>query len=59
VKLPVIVDHFDSYPLRSSKRATYEIWREMVLLKQRFRQPPRDELRLLAEQLSAASGRSH
>jgi len=58
-QLPVIVDHIDSYPLRSSKRAAYAIWREMVLLKQRFRQPPRDELQLLAEQLSAASGRSH
>ncbi len=58
-QLPVIVDHFDSYPLRSSRRAAYEIWREMVLLKQRFRQPPRDALRQLAEQLSAASGRNH
>lgn len=59
-QLPVIVEHIDNYPLRSSKRAAYEIWREMVVLKQRFRQPPRDELRLLAEQLSAAaSGRSH
>jgi len=58
-QLAVVVDHFDTYPLRGSKRAAYEIWREMVLLKQRFRQPPRDELRLLAEQLSAASGRSH
>jgi hypothetical protein len=58
-QLPVIVDHFDAYPLRGSRRATYEIWREMVLLKQRFRQPPRDELRQLAEQLSAASGRNH
>lgn len=58
-QLPVIVDHIDSYPLRSSKRAAFEIWRDMVLLKQRFRRPPRDELRQLAEQLSAASGRSH
>jgi hypothetical protein len=58
-QLPVIVDHFDSFPLISCKRAAYEIWREMVLLKQRFRQPPRDELRQLAEQLSGASGRSH
>jgi hypothetical protein len=58
-QLPVIVDHFDAYPLQGTKRAAFDIWREMVLLKQRFRQPPRDELRALAEQLSAASGRSH
>lgn len=58
-QLPVIVDHFETYPLRGAKRGAFEIWREMVLLKQRFRQPPRDQLSLLADQLSAASGRSH
>ena len=58
-QLPVIVEHVDTYPLRSSKRAVYEIWREMVVLKQSFRRPPREELWQLAEQLSAATGRSH
>jgi hypothetical protein len=56
-QLPVVVDHFDTYPLRGGKRAAYAIWREMVVLKQRFRQPPRDELQELAAQLSAAAGR--
>lgn len=58
-QLPVIIDHFDSYPLQGSKAAAYAIWREMVVLKQRFRQPDRDALRDLAAQLSAsyAAGR--
>lgn len=53
-QLPVIVEHFDAYPLRGSKAAAYAIWREMVVLKQRFRQPDRDALRDLAAQLSAS-----
>ena len=53
-QLPVIVEHFDAYPLRGGKAAAYAIWREMVVLKQRFRQPDRDALRDLAAQLSAS-----
>lgn len=53
-QLPVIVEHFDTYPLRGSKLAAYSIWREMVVLKQRFRQPDRDALSDLAAQLSAS-----
>lgn len=53
-QLPVIVEHFDTYPLRGSKAAAYAIWREMVVLKQRFRQPDRDALLDLAAQLSAS-----
>jgi hypothetical protein len=56
-QLPVIVEHFDAYPLRGSKLAAYLIWREMVVLKQRFRKPSRDELKELAAQLSATSAR--
>jgi hypothetical protein len=52
-QLPGIVEHLDRYPLRGSKAASYRIWREMVVLKQRFRQPPRDELDALATQLRA------
>lgn len=58
-QLAVIVDHFDTYPLHGSKAAAYRIWREMVVIKQRFRRPLRDELQELAAQLSACSGRSH
>ena len=58
-QLPVIIDHFDTYPLHGSKLAAYQIWREMVVLKQRFRQPDRAALSDLADQLSAsyAAGR--
>jgi hypothetical protein len=52
-----IVDHFDRYPLRSSKRQAYEVWREMVVAKQRFRRPDRDLLADLASRLSELSGR--
>lgn len=49
--LAVVVDHFDRFPLRS-KRATYEIWREMVIAKQDFRKPNRERLEQLATELS-------
>jgi LAGLIDADG DNA endonuclease family protein len=52
-----VVDHLDAYPLRGSKAAAYAIWREMVLLKLRFRDAPRDRLQALAQQLSAATSR--
>lgn len=56
-QLPLIVAHFDAYPLRGSKLSAYRIWREMVVLKQRFRKPSRDELQELAAQLSASYAR--
>jgi hypothetical protein len=52
-----IVDHFDRYPLRSSKREVYDLWREMVVAKQQFRRPDRDRLADLASRLSELSGR--
>ena len=52
-----VVDHFDRYPLRSSKREVYELWREMVVAKQQFRRPDRDRLADLADRLSALTGR--
>jgi hypothetical protein len=53
-----IVEHFDQYPLRGTKRRSYEIWRQMVVLKRDFRKPPREELDQLATQLSATSSRN-
>ena len=47
-----ILEHFDQYPLLSSKRQTYETWRSMVLLKSRFRKPDREALDALAASLS-------
>jgi LAGLIDADG DNA endonuclease family protein len=53
-----VVEHFDTYPLRGSKAASYAIWREMVVLKRAFRKPARPELEALAARLSAASPRN-
>lgn len=53
-----IVEHFDRFPLQTAKRVSYEIWREMVVLKQAFRKPDRERLNTLAAQLSAASTRN-
>jgi hypothetical protein len=52
VDLARVVEHFDEYPLRSSKRTAYELWRQMVIAKQRFRRPERERLDDLAERLS-------
>jgi hypothetical protein len=50
--LAAVVDHFDRYPLRT-KREIYEVWRAMVIAKRAFRKPDRDQLELLASELSA------
>lgn len=52
-----VVEHFDRHPLRSSKRAAYEVWREMVIAKQTFRHPDRELLAHLVDRLSALTGR--
>lgn len=57
-ELAVIVNHFDHYPLRTTKREGYEIWRLMVLLKRKFRQPDREMLDQLAAELSSLSPRN-
>jgi len=57
-ELPVVLDHFDRYPLRTNKREGYEVWRLMVLLKRKFRNPDREMLDQLAMQLSALSPRN-
>lgn len=53
-----IVEHFERYPLRGSKSASFATWREMVTLKQIFRKPPRNELEKLARQLSDRNPRN-
>jgi len=47
-----ILEHFDAYPLQTSKQRIYEIWRDMVLAKQNFRSPDHTALALLAKELS-------
>lgn len=49
--LTAVLDHFDRFPLRT-KRAVYEVWREMVIAKSAFRKPDRDRLESLASELS-------
>lgn len=50
-ELPRIVTHFDQYPLRSKKRETFELWKQMVEAKAQFRRPDRLALSRLTEQL--------
>ena len=52
-----VVDHFDRYPLRSTKQEVYEVWRQMVMAKQEFRRPDRALLDSLAAQLTQLAGR--
>ena len=49
-----IVEHFDKYPLQSSKkREAYNVWRQMVIHKlENYRDIDYDTLRGLAEKLS-------
>ena len=54
-----IVDHFDNYPLKSTKNKQFKIWREMVMIKyNNFRRKHLDELEILAKKLSALSPRN-
>ena len=55
-----IVSHFDLYPFQGSRRASFEIWREMVVLKAGPEPAEAERLDLLAAQLSALvpAGRS-
>lgn len=53
-----VIEHFDEFPLRGSKRRSYAIWREMVLLRQEsFRRQPLEKLEELAADLRRASPR--
>ena len=56
--LEIVVEHFEKYPLRGTKRAAFETWKEMVALKrENFRHPPLDLLTSLAARLSSHSSR--
>lgn len=56
-QLDRVVEHFDRYPLRGDKAASFAIWREMVILKRAFRKPT-PGLHELAARLSAVSPRN-
>ena len=55
-----IVTHFDLYPFQGAKRESFEIWREMAILKSGPDPAEAGQLDLLAAQLSALvpAGRS-
>lgn len=56
--LGAVVEHFASWPLRSSKSDAFETWREMVELKiASFRRPPMERLNELATRLAGARRR--
>ncbi len=57
-ELPRIVEHFDEFPLQSSKANSYEIWRAMVALKREFRGRNHAALDELAVALSASQPRN-
>lgn len=52
-ELQRVVDHFNRYPLKGHRHEAFLVWKEMVAIKSRFRQPDRPRLSSLAEQLSA------
>ena len=51
-ELSALVSHFDRFPLAAAKAHQYKLWREMVRLKQQFRRPARDQLAVLASELT-------
>ena len=52
-QLGQLVSHFDRHPLVGAKAQQYQIWREMVALKQRLRRPNVQRLEALASRLSS------
>ncbi len=59
-ELTVIIDHFDKYPLQSSKKLeAYKVWREMVMHKlENYRNEDYDKMRALAVKLSSLNSKS-
>lgn len=53
-----VVAHFDRYPLRGAKAASYTVWRRMVMLKRSFRRQNQALLDVLAARLSSTSPRN-
>lgn len=57
-ELPIIVGHFDAYPLKTAQKIIgYSIWREMVMLKQQYRKVNLEKLNELAQELTRVSVR--
>lgn len=58
IDLIKIIKHFDKYPPMSKKIASYRIWREMAILKQKRRYPDLEKLRELSQKLSSINSKS-
>jgi hypothetical protein len=57
--LAQIIEHFERFPLKGAKLASYQLWKQMIELKaQSFRKTPSEELEELSKQLSASSIRT-
>lgn len=57
-ELKRIIEHFDKYPLIGKKLKSYNIWKQMVAAKTKYRKPNRTELEMLAGQLSSLRSRN-
>lgn len=54
-----VIGHFDDFPLRGAKAASYGIWRQMFVVKRdTFRRPDRVTLQALAHALSHSAVRN-
>ena len=54
-----IVEHFDRYPLKSTKNEQFKIWKEMVMIKRdNYKKKHLDKLEVLAQKLSILSPRN-
>lgn len=58
-ELDRVIAHFDAFPLRGPRAGSYQVWREMVGLKQEFRKVDKARLEELAGRLSAGRARGH
>jgi hypothetical protein len=54
-----IIKHFEEFPLVSTKKQAFQIWREMVIFKRdNFKKKHQAKLEILAKELSAISPRN-
>lgn len=59
VDLLKIVKHFDDYPLKGLKKQSFQVWKDMVLIKRdNYKKKHTDKLEALAQKLSAISPRN-
>jgi hypothetical protein len=57
-ELERVIEHFDKFPLSGQKQKSYEIWKQMVFEKRRFRRPDNLKINELALELSKLSNKN-